>query len=205
MVTTGFSRIHVAPYACVGGVNTYSGYRELARAKSMSTDITTTEENKFYANNQLAESEPATFKEGKLKIVVDGLSADEEALLMGIAETKMQVGDSEVAVVEFGKSMNPPYLGVGGVKEMMLNGVTSYRPVILCKTRFAVLPDAGETREGAINWQTQELNADIMRDDTPKANWKIIPKENYPTEDEAVAFIRALFGGKELSVQGGAA
>ena len=54
MVTTGFSRIHVAKYENSGGVNSYTGCRELARAKSMSTDITTTEENKFYANNQLA-------------------------------------------------------------------------------------------------------------------------------------------------------
>ena len=199
MVTTGFSRIHVAKYTCSGGVSGYSGCRELARAKSMSTDITTTEENKFYANNQLAESEPSTFKEGKAKIVVDGLTAEEEAFILGIAESTVNTGTAddpvEVPVIAFGKSMNPPYLGIGGVKEMMLNGVTSYRPVILTKTRFAVPPEAGETREDKINWQTQELEADIMRDDTTNANWKIIPKTNYTTEEEAVDFIRALFGG----------
>ena len=195
MVTTGFSRIHVAKYENSGGVNSYTGCRELARAKSMSTDITTTEENKFYANNQLAEYEPAAFKEGNSKIVVDGLTAEEEAFILGITESKMQVGGAEVAVVEFGKSMNPPYMGIGGVKEMMLKGVVSYRPIILCKTRFAIPPEAGESREDKINWQIQELNATIMRDDTPKANWKIIPKENFPTEDAAVDFIKAVFGG----------
>ena len=104
MVTTGFSRIHVAKYANNGGVNSYSGCRELARAKRMTTDITTTEENKFYANNQLAEYEPAAFKEGNAKIGVDGLSGEEEAFILGLIESKMQVGDAEVAVVEFGKS-----------------------------------------------------------------------------------------------------
>ena len=34
-----------------------------------------------------------------------------------------------------------------------------------------------------------------MRDDTPEENWKIIPKEGFPTEDEAVAFIKAVLGG----------
>lgn len=195
MVTTGFSRIHVAKYANNGGVNSYSGCRELARAKSMSTDITTTDENKFYANNQLAECEPAAFKEGTAKISVDGLSGEEEAFILGITESKMEVGGQEVAVVEFGETVNPPYMGIGGVKEMMLNGVRSYRPIILCKTRFAIPPDAGETREDVINWQIQELSATIMRDDTSKKNWKIIPKENYPTEEAAVAFIKGILGG----------
>ena len=202
MVTTGFSRIHVAKYANNGGVNSYSGCRELARAKSMSTDITTTEENKFYANNQLAECEPAAFKEGTAKISVDGLTGEEEAFILGIIESTMQVGGQEVAVVEYGDSINPPFMGIGGVKEMLMKGVRSYRPIILCKTRFAIPPDAGETREEQINYQIQELSAAIMRDDTSKKNWKIIPKENYPTEDEAVAFIRAIFGGVS---QGGAA
>lgn len=195
MVTTGFSRIHVAVYANNGGTVTYSNCKELARAKNMDISVETSDENNYYANNQLAECEPAAFKSGALKIGVDGLSGTEEAMILGIAETTMQVGGKEVKVVKFGKAMNPPYMGVGAVKRMQLNGTVSYRPVILTKTRFAVPADAAETQEEGINWQDQDLEAMIMRDDTAEANWKIIPAENMTTEEEAVAFIKAVLGG----------
>lgn len=196
MVTTGFSRIHVALYTAADGVVTYSGCKELARAKSMSTEISATEDNNFYVNNQLGETEPASFSNGTAKIVVDGLSAEEEALIMGIKESTVQVNNEAVPVVKFGKSMNPPYMGIGAVKRMQLKRVVSYRPIILTKARFAIPPEAAETQEGQINWQTQELTATLMRDDTAEANWKIIPKENFDSEDKAVAFIKAVLGGE---------
>ena len=195
MVTTGFSRVHVAVYDAAEGVVTYSGCKELARAKSMSTEISATEDNNFYVNNQLGETEPASFSNGTAKVVVDGLSAEEEALILGIEESTMQVNGEEVSVVKFGKAMNPPYVGIGAVKRMQLNGATSYRPIILTKARFAIPPEAAETQEEKINWQTQELTATLMRDDTAEANWKIIPKKNFDSEDKAVAFIKAVLGG----------
>ena len=192
MVTTGFSRIHVATYSNTGSTVTYTGVQELARAKKMESDITTKDDNNFYANNGLAETEPAKMKEGKLKLTVDGLSAEEEALILGITES--QVG--EVAAIEFGDDMEPPYLGVGAVKRMQLHNVVSYRPVIFKKVRFSIPPDAAETEEDGINWQIQELEAKIMRDDSAKHTWKVIPKENFTTEDEAVAYIRKVLGGE---------
>lgn len=196
MVTTGFSRIHVAKYKNAGGTSTYSDVRELSRAKKMETEVNTTDENKFYANNVVAESEPAKFKDGKVKLEVAGCSAEEEAFLLGIESSKVTVGDKEVEVVEYGDGMNPPYLGIGAVKRMQKNGVVSYRAVIFTKCRFAIPAEAGETQEENINWQIQALEATILRDDTAKKNWKIIPKTNFDTEEEAVAFIVAMLGGK---------
>lgn len=203
MVTTGYSRIHVAKYACADGVVSYSGCRELARAISMETDIETTDENNFYANNKVAETEPAKFKSGKAKITVDGLSGEEEAFIMGIEEATVKVGEKDVPVVKFGEKMNPPYLGIGSVKRMQLNGAPTYRPVIFVKSRFAIPPDAAETQEEEINWQDQELEATLMRDDTADQDWKVIPKENFATEEEAVAFIQAYLGGVSTTTTGG--
>lgn len=196
MVTTGFSRIHVAQYKCEGGKATYSGCRELARARSMTSSITTAEDNDFYANNAVAETESAVFESGKVDITVDGLTAEEEAFIMGIAEDNtVTVGDKEVPVYRFGKNMNPPYVGIGAVKRMKLAGVTSYRPVVFTKGRFAVPSDDATTGEKTINWQDQGLSATLMRDDTESEDWKIIPKENFPSEAEAVEFIKAVLGG----------
>ncbi len=195
MVTIGFSHIHVAEYSAAGGVVTYSGCRELARARSMSIDVTAMDAIKFSANDELAEIESATFKEGSVKLTVDGLSGEEEALILGIKESTVKVGDKDVPVVKYGKDMNPPYLGIGAVKKMQMLGVESYRAVILCKSRFGIPPEAAETQEDQKNWQTQELTATLMRDDTDEANWKIIPKENFATKAEAIAFIKAVLGG----------
>ena len=196
MVTTGFSRIHVAQYAAAGGVVTYSDVRELARARSMDLSVEVTEESHFYANNKVAETEPAAFKSGKVKLTVDGLSVEEEALILGITMTKGQVNGEEVEEMAYGKSMNPPYLGIGGVKKERYNGNDTYRAVILTKGRFAVPKDAAETQEESINWQTQDLEATIMRDDTAAENWKIIPITRFASEEAAVAYIVAKLGGK---------
>ncbi len=195
MVTTGFSRIHVALYANTNGTVTYSGVKELARAVSMETDVETTEENAFYANNALAEIEPARFAKGTATITVDGLDGEEEAMILGITPKPTSIGEDSVEEIAYGEEMNPPYMGIGAVKRYQLNGAVTYRPVIFTKVRFAIPTDAAETQGEEINWQTQELEATLMRDDTAAKNWKIIPKTNFDTEEKAVAYILAKLGG----------
>lgn len=189
MVTTGFSRVHVALYSASGGTVTYSGCRELARAKSMETDVETTDDNKFYANNRVGEIEPAQFKSGTAKVTVDGLDGEEEAFILGITPTTAN-GENDVSEVQYGESMNPPYLGLGAVKRMQLNSKVSYRPVLFTKARCAIPSETAETQEEAISWQTEALSFTLLRDDSSAHIWKIIPKVNFDTEDEAVEYIR---------------
>lgn len=198
MVTTGFSRIHVAKYAENSGVVTYSGVRELARARSMETDITTTDNNDYYANNVLAEQEPASFASGSASITVDGLDAEEEALILGIEAEEVTINGEKVEVIPYGIDMNPPYVGIGAVKRQQMKGVVSYRAIIFTKARFAIPSEAAETQDGdGISWQDQDLSATLMADDTDKRRWKYIPKTNFTTEDDAVKFIRGFLGGTE--------
>lgn len=188
MVTTGFSRIHVARYSNVDSTVTYSGCRELARAQSMEANVETTDDNNFYANNRLAEQEPAQFKNGTATVVVDGLDPDEEAFILGIEATAAS-GDG-VDEIEYGDTLNPPYMGIGAVKRQQLNGVVSFRPIIFTKSRFAIPSESAKTQEEGVSWQVQSLSATLLRDDTSKHNWKIIPKKNFESENEAVAWIR---------------
>lgn len=194
MVTTGFSRIHVAKYSNVGSLVTYSDCRELARARNMETSVNTSEDNNFYANNRVAEQEPAQFVSGSANIGVDGLDPEEEAFILGITPTTAAANG--VDEIEYGDALNPLYVGIGAVKRQQLNNVPSFRPIIFTKARFAIPSEAAQTQETAVNWQDQTLTATLLRDDTTKRNWKIIPKKNFPTEDEAVAWIR-----KKLSYQ----
>ena len=85
IVTTGFSNIHVALYAADGGNVTYTGVRKLGRSVSMSTDISTSDDNNFYADDRLAETETGSaFTDGSGTMTIDGLTPDDEAFLMGL-------------------------------------------------------------------------------------------------------------------------
>ena len=73
-----------------------------------------------------------------------------------------------------------------------------YWPIILPKVKFGIPSDEAATQEDSIDWQTQELAATILRDDTAAGNWKRVSAEGLQTEAEAEAVIK-----KILNITGG--
>ncbi len=195
MVTTGFRNIYVAKYSNEDTTVSYTGFQKLARARGFSLDVGTSDDNQYFADDSLAETESgASFSSGTLELTVDGLTGEEEALLFGIdtASSTVQVDESPITEVRFGDKLNPPFMGVAGIKRYQLNGVVTYRPIVLPKVQFTLGTDEAETGEDTINWQDQTLNANIMRDDTAEHNWKRMPKDNFATLAEAIAYIEAI-------------
>lgn len=195
MVTTGFRNIYVAKYSNTGSTVNYTGFQKLARARGFSLDVGTSDDNSYYADDTLAETESgASFSSGTLELTVDGLTGEEEALLFGIetSSSTVQVSEKPVTEVRFGDSLNPPFMGVAGIKRYQLNGVVTYRPIVLPKVQFTLGTDEAETGEDTINWQDQTLKANIMRDDTAEHNWKRMPKDNFSTLADAIAYIEAI-------------
>ena len=136
IVTTGFSNIHVALYADDGGNVTYTGVRKLGRSVSMSTDISTSDDNNFYADDRLAETETGSaFTDGSGTMTIDGLTPDDEAFLMGLkAGNPVQVdGSNSVETLEYGAEMEPPY--IGGTTARRTAGRSSRRPCSRPKAR----------------------------------------------------------------------
>lgn len=199
-VATGFSDIHVALYSAEdGGTVKYTSVRKLGRSVSMSTDISTSDDNNFYADDVLAETETGSaFTDGSGSIAVDGLSSDEEAFIMGLATgNSYEVSSStSVETYEYGESMNPPFLGLGAVKMVQRNGKSSWKAIILTKIRFKVPGDDLTAKGNRIDWQTQSLDFTIMRDDSSMARWKIIPKTEFTTRADAIAFVKKVLGGE---------
>lgn len=191
MVITGFSRIHVAVYSNSDTTVTYTKVQELARARAMTLSIETAKENPFYANNMLVEVEPAMFTSGSADIEVDGLSPEEEGLILGLTAEMV----AEVEEYHFGDNVKPPYMGIGAVIRKKMNGADTYFPYVLPKARFNLPEVAAKTQEESIDWQSQKLTAVVMRDDTANHVWQIIPKAGYATEAEAVAWIKKKLGG----------
>lgn len=187
-VVTGFSKPYVALYSASAGVITYTRGRILARGVEVSVEPDSSDDNNFYADNQLAESESGTFMGGTLNLTVDGLFSESEKLIMGIP-----TADADGNIV-YGDNQNTPNVGVGFIARYMSGGVTSYVPYIICKTKFAQIPLNATTQEEEIDWQTSELEANIMRADTPDHRWKIHPENAFDTEELAEAWIKNIFG-----------
>lgn len=184
-ITTGLSKMYVATYAESGGTVSYSGTSILARAVSATMDITSADDNNFYADNILAESAAGQFGGGTLTLTVDGLLSTQEQLILGLPAAD---GDGWTA---YGDNMTIPYVGVGFVIRYMSDGVTSYVPVVLTKVKFNQPSISANTQEAEIDWQTQELTATILRDDTSNHVW-MKKGSAESTEAAAAAKIAAL-------------
>lgn len=202
MVTTGFSKPYIAKYSENAGVVTYSGCMVLGRGVSVDISINTASENNFSADNRIAETQSGQMVSGTATITIDGLEEDAAtmALNLGTPSTVEIPGDSEpteVTMLDYAAEMSPPYLGFGYVWRTQMEGVVSYRAVILTKIQLSIPGDSAQTEDnGQINWQTQELTGTLMRDDTEKPKWKRVSAPQ-TTEAAAEKIIQTIFGGVE--------
>ena len=192
-VCIGFAAPYVALYNNAGGTVTYSQGRRLARGVDVSIDVESADDNVFYADNIAAENVPGIFTSGTLGLTVDGLLIEAEQMIMGMPapETVSAGGNNSVEVYAFGDAMAVPYVGIGFVIKYMSNGQELYTPVMLTKTRFSTPSTEAATQGETIEWQTQSLEAAIMRDDTAAHNWKKVGADQ-TTEEAAEAVVKAL-------------
>ena len=86
-VCTGFSKPYVALYTASGGAVTYSSGQLLARGVSVSASADQADDNNFYADNVIAETESGVFTSGELTLTVDGLLQAAEKLIIMVFNT----------------------------------------------------------------------------------------------------------------------
>lgn len=186
-VMTGFSLPYVALYTATGTTVTYSQGQRLARGVQVSIEAEAEDDNIFYADNISAESAPGIFTSGTATFTIDGLKLDAERLIMGIP-----AADTE-GFIHYGENLTIPYVGVGFICRYMEDGVTSYVPYILTKCRFVTPGVDAQTATETIEWQTQEITATLLRDDTSNHDWKLVGTAQ-TSEALAEAKIKAVFG-----------
>lgn len=196
-VITGYSKPYVALYNVSDNAVTYSEGMPLARGVSVSIDPESGDGNDFYADNVTAESVGGTFTGGTMTLTVDGLKDAARKLVMGIVtENTITVGTgttSSVKVYDYDDQQVAPYVGVGFIVRYMENGVTTYVPHVITKAVFSPEGLEAATQEEDIEFQTTELEATIMRDDTQNHRWQRVA-EAQTTEALAEAVIRAILG-----------
>lgn len=182
-VTTGFSLPYVALYAASGGSITYSSGTQLARGVDVTISPESSDDNKFYADNQVAEEDSGRFTGGTLSLTVDGLLTTTKKLIFGLpAETG--------GWTAYGDEMTVPYVGVGFIARTQSDGVVSYVPTVIAKCKFHPEELSAATQEDEIDWQTQSLEATILRSDDTNHNWKF-EGQAFSTESAAETALKA--------------
>lgn len=187
-VVTGFSKPVVANYSAENGVVTYSNCQPLARGVEVSIEPENGSASTFYADNTSAESVAGQFNGGTLTYTVDGLLRAAERMINGLPEAGAD------GWLDYDNRAVAPYLGTGFLMRTMSGGVTKYTPVVLTKVQFEPAGTEAATQEEEIDWQTSELAATILRDDTVNQCWKSIGDE-YATEALAYAALVTKLGG----------
>lgn len=178
-VCTGFSMPWVALYANNNGTISYSGGIPLARGVDVSLSVEGTSDNKFYADNVVAETDNQAFSSGTMTLTVDGLKDAARKMITGVTTTQSVTvtTGTTVSFDVYDDAASVPYVGVGFVVRYMEAGVTTYVPVIIRKVKFNDPELSAATQEEEIDWQTQSLEATILRDDSANHAWKMVGAE----------------------------
>lgn len=191
-VITGYSKPFVALYNNNEGTVTYTSGMPLARGVDVSVEAETGDAVNFYADNVMAESVGGVFTGATITMTVDGLKDAARKLIMGLPNAEpLTVGSDSVDIYTYDDRQNIPNVGIGFVIRYMESGVTSYQPVVFTKASFSVDGLDAATQEEEIEFQTTELEASLMRDDSEHHAWRKIGAEQ-TTEAAAVNVVKAL-------------
>ena len=194
-VITGYSRPFVALYNNNEGTITYSSGMPLARGVDVSVEAETGDAVNFYADNVMAESVGGVFTGATITLTVDGLKDAARKLIMGLPNAEpLTVGSDSVDIYTYDDRQNIPNVGIGFVVRYMESGVTTYQPVVFTKASFSVDGLDAATQEEEIEFQTTELEAALMRDDSQYHAWRKIGAEQ-TTEAAAVSITEHQLNG----------
>lgn len=191
MATIGLSKPYFGVYSAAGTTVSYSKGAVMGKATEANIEIDTTEDNNLYADNGIAETD-RTFAGGTLTLSTDDLSQEVSKAILGLTEQAITgidgVTDTSVKELVYDDTQVIPYLGVGFIIKKKVGGVFKWRGVVLTKVMFSVPADAATTQGESIEWQTPELTATIMRDDSTTHMWK--REATFTTEAQAEAYIK---------------
>lgn len=192
MAIIGVSKPYVAKYSNTNTTVSYTSGQILDKMTEIDISINSAEDNNFYADNSIAESD-SSFSGGSVTVNTADLGPEATALVLGITPVPIAdisgVTDEDVNELIFDDDQRSPYLGFGCIIKKRVNNVDQWRAIILTKIMFAVPNDAATTQGETIEWQTPQLTGTIMRDDSAKHAWK--REATFTTEAQAEAYIKA--------------
>ena len=186
-VCTGFSKPYVALYGNNNGTVSYTSGQKLARGVSVSLDPNASDPSIFYCDNITGESIPGGVSNGTLTLTVDGLLAEARKLVAGLP-----TADAD-GWTHYGDSQSIPNVGIGFIVRYMSDGVTYYTPVVITKATLQPESLSAETQGEEVDFQTEELVFNFVRDDSANHDWKLLGTDQ-STESAAETALQTLLG-----------
>ena len=180
MANVGLSKPYYAIYTEENGSVTYSDGGVLGRATSVELSLDNADPTILYADNGPAER-ASLFSGGTVTIGIDELNLNVAAAVLGLEPPSG-------THIEFTADSIAPYVGLGFVTKKIYRGVTKYRAVVLYKAQFQIPGFSISTQGESIEFETPELEAAIMRDDTTAGKWS--SWDDFDTEALAEAFVK---------------
>ena len=148
---------------------------------------------KFYADNGVAE-QANMYESGTFNVDTADISQAAAKLLLGLTEAAITgvtgITDTNPKELIYDDDMNIPFLGAGFIIKKMVNNVLAWRAVVFKRVKFDIPNEAAETQGETINWQTDNVSAEIVRDESAKHEWK--REATFTTEAQAEAYIKNL-------------
>lgn len=194
MATIGLSKPYYALYSNNGGTVSYSGGALLGKAVELSMELDGADANILFADNGPAESDKQ-FAGGTLTITTDDLLPNAAAGILGLTLETVAIEDVTTETPKeliFGDAQVIPYVGFGVIVKKQQSNVIKWLGLVYPKVQFSNPGISAVTQGETIEWQTPELSATIMRDDTTAHNW--CRYSLLDSEADAEAYVKKLLG-----------
>lgn len=195
MATIGLSKPYYAIYDWDGSAETEPTYKEgglLGKYTDLTISLDEGSDNVLYADNAPAESDNQ-FSGGSASITTDDLRPESLTPVWGVKSEAMPTNTTVTADAKwyvFDDDQNVPYLGLGGVIKKKVGGAYKWVAFILTKVQLSNPGIVATTQGETISWQTQALNAKILRADDAKHRWFMV-SSSLDTEADAEAAVKA--------------
>lgn len=194
MASIGLSKPIIGLYHVEGAEVSYSDVAVVGKATKLDMTLEKQEEGIVYGDRGPVEA-CNEFCGGTIALGTDELSPD--AMTKTLGATTDNIGG--VNWIVFNDNQETPYVGLGAIMKKRIGGATKWVALVFPKILFQNFDEALVTQGETIEWNTPEIKAILMRDDTEKHEWRRI-SEPLDTEEKAEAAIYAFFGVVEASI-----
>ena len=163
------------------GAITYGTVKKPGKAVSFSFEPTTSDAS-LYADDSLAESDNRVTG-GTCTMGIDRLDAETMAEILG------HTYDDNTDEVVSNVNDVAPYIGVGRIVRVMVDGVQMFRATFLAQCKFAE-PSADDNTMGeSVEFSTYELSGTMVV--PANGNWR--REKMFSTQDDAITYLEGLF------------
>lgn len=194
MAMIGVSKPYVAVYSNTGSTVSYTGLTTLGKYTNLDLSLDDAGANDFYADNAIAESDNRAFAGGSVTITTSDLDPAALKTVLGLVEEAIAATVATTPAPKWlvnGDGQQIPYVGIGGIVKMQINGEIKYQAIVLNKVLLRNPGLSIATQGETIEWQTPTIEGRVYRSDAADHRWRMV-STYLDSEADAIAAITAV-------------